>query len=95
MGGSGTENVKNTNAQIAESGQEKFSGKRCWYVNPKLITWYGRACHTTRVLKIGSVYRQGSNYHLHLFLKKCKYTKRDTSFESQLSDDEEGFDTVM
>ena len=52
------------------------------------------ACYATRVLKVGSVYRQGSNYHLQVFLKECKYTKRDTSFESQLSDDDEGYDTV-
>ena len=53
------------------------------------------ACHATGVLKIGSVYRQGSNYHLQVFLKECKYKKRDTNFESLLSDDEdEGYDTV-
>ena len=55
------------------------------------------ACHATGVLKIGSVYRQGSNYHLQVFLKECKYRKRDVSFESQLSDDESddsGCDTV-
>ena len=46
------------------------------------------ACHATGVLKIGSVYRQGSNYHFQVFLKECKYQKRDVSFESQLSDDE-------
>ena len=52
------------------------------------------ACHATGILKIGSVYRQGSNYHLQVFLKECKYKKRD-SFESLLSDDEdEGYDTV-
>ena len=54
------------------------------------------ASHATGVLKIGSVYRQGSNYHLQVFLKECKYTKRDISFESQLSDDDEdsGYDTI-
>ena len=55
------------------------------------------SCFATGILKIGSVYRQGSNYHLQVFLKECKYTKRDTSFESQLSDDEEDscYDTVL
>ena len=52
------------------------------------------ACYASGVLKVGSVYRKGSNYHLQVFLKECKYTKRDTSFESQLSDDDEGYDTV-
>ena len=79
-------------------------------MNPKLITWDGEirtgfrgtspkpedigSCCVTGVLKIGGVYRQGSNYHLQVFLKECKYRKRD-SFESLLSDDEdEGYDTV-
>ena len=45
--------------------------------------------HTnTGVLKISSVYRQGSNYHLQVFLKECKYRKRDVGFQSQLSDSE-------
>ena len=52
------------------------------------------ACYASGVLKVGSVYRKGLNYHLQVFLKECKYTKRDTSFESQHSDDDEGYDTV-
>ena len=56
------------------------------------------ACYATGILKISSVYRQGSNYHLQVFLKECKYRKRDVSFESQLSDDDDsddsGYDTV-
>ena len=55
------------------------------------------SCFATGILKIGSVYRQGSSYHLQVFLKECKYKKRDTSFESLLSEDEEdsGYDTVL
>ena len=56
------------------------------------------ACYATGILKIASVYRQASNHHLQMFLKECKYRKRDVSFESQLSDDDEsddsGCDTV-
>ena len=53
------------------------------------------SCYATGILKIGSVYRQGSNYYLQVFLKECKYMKRDTSFKSQLSDDEDsGYDTI-
>ena len=53
------------------------------------------SCHATGVIKIGSVYRQGLNYHLQVFLKECKYEKRDSSFTSQLSDDdEEDYDMV-
>ena len=57
------------------------------------------SCYATGVLKIGSVYRQGSSYYLQVFLKECKYKKRDTNYTSWLSDDEreedEGYDTVM
>ena len=54
------------------------------------------SCFATGILKMGSVYRKGSNYHLQVFLKECKFRKRDSTFESQLSDDEEdsGYDTV-
>ena len=61
---------------------ESLSSRK--YANPKLITWDGEirigfrgtlpepedigSCYATRVLKIGSVYRQGSNYHLQVFL---------------------------
>ena len=54
------------------------------------------SCFATGILKIGSVYRKGSNYHLQVFLKECKFRKRDSTFESQLSYDEEdsGYDTI-
>ena len=82
------------------------------YVNAKLITWDGQnrtgfqgtsqnpedigVCNATGILKIGSVYRQGSNYHLQVFLKECKYQERDVIFKSLLSDDESdsGYDTI-
>ena len=83
------------------------------YVNAKLITWDGQNrtgfqgtspnpedigfCNATGILKIGSVYRQGSNYHLQVFLKECKYQERDVIFNSLLSDDEtddSGYDMV-
>ena len=83
------------------------------YMNAKLITWDGQIrtgfqgtslnpeeigfCNATGILKIASVYRQGSNYHLQVFLKECRYKERDVIFKSLLSDDEsddEGYDTV-
>ena len=36
------------------------------------------ACHATGILKIESVYRQGSNYYFQVFLRGCKYTKRES-----------------
>ena len=83
------------------------------YVNAKLLTWDGQiqtgfqgtsqnpeeigTCHATGILKIASVYRQGSNYHLQVFLKECKYQERDVIFKSLLSSDDEsdsGYDTI-
>ena len=82
-----------------------------FWLNAKLITWDGQNrtgfrgtsqnpedigfCNATGILKIGSVYRQGSNCHLQVFLKECRYRERDVIFKSLLSDDEdEGYDTV-
>ena len=83
------------------------------YVNAKLLTWDGQiqtgfqgtsqnpeeigTCHATGILKIASVYRQGSNYYLQVFLKECKYQERDVIFKSLLSSDDEsdsGYDTI-
>ena len=55
------------------------------------------SCFATGILKLGSVYRKGTEYHLQVFLKECKFKKRDSTFESQLSDDEEDsgcYDTI-
>ena len=84
-----------------------------FWLNAKLITWDSQIrtgfqgtcpnpedigfCNATGILKIGSVYRQGSNCHLQVFLKECRYRERDVIFKSLLSDDEsddEGYDTV-
>jgi len=53
------------------------------------------ACHATGILKIESVYRQGSNYYFQVFLRGCKYTKRESSFEIKWSDDEDEDDYVF
>ena len=54
------------------------------------------SCKATGVLKVSSVYQQGSNCHLQVFLKECKYKERDVIFNSLLSDEESdsGYDTV-
>ena len=85
-----------------------------FWLNAKLITWDGQIrtgfqgtcpnsedigfCNATGILKIGSVYRQGSNCHLQVFLKECRYRERDVIFKSLLSSDDEsddsGYDTV-
>ena len=35
------------------------------------------ACHATGVLKIGSVYRQGSNYHLQVFSERVQNIEKE------------------
>ena len=55
------------------------------------------SCYATGILKIGSVYMQGTNYYLQVFLKECKCKERDVSFMSQLGldeDEDEGYDTI-
>ena len=85
-----------------------------FWLNAKLITWDSQIrtgfqgtcpnpedigfCNATGILKIGSVYRQGSNCHLQVFLKECRYRERDVIFKSLLSSDDESddesYDTV-
>ena len=63
------------------------------YINPKLITWNGniktrfngcfcvpfdKYCEVSGILKISSVYQQGLNYYLQVFLKECNYKERST-----------------
>ena len=83
--------------KIEELLRQKLTGEPL--SNGKYVNAWGKpedivACHATGVLKVGSVYRQGGNYHLQVFLKECKYKERDMSFVSQLSDDDSGYDTV-
>ena len=58
------------------------------YVNGKLKRWeertksdfhgqdvpYNMHCNAKAVLKIGSVYKQGKNYHSQVYIEECKYT---------------------
>ena len=61
----------------------------------------GRDLNVKTVVEARSAHTRGKdpsapylNYNLQVFLKECKYMKRDAIFESQLSDDDEGYDTV-
>ena len=71
------------------------------WINPRLMTWeediktrfggdipYDTYCDAKGVLRIGSVYKKGHNYYLQVFLKECRYTKREIEFQSQLSDED-------
>ena len=73
----------------------RFNGEKIGYeseLDRRMLT--GGSLEVTGILKISHVYRQGSNYHHQVVLKECKYAKKKRVFESLLSDDEEGFDTV-
>ena len=48
-------------------------------------------CNTTAVLKIGSVYEQGKNYHPQVYVEECKCTDAENQQYSMLSDDDDEF----
>ena len=47
-------------------------------------------CNAT-VLKIDSVYKQGKNYHLQVYVEQCKYNDAENQQCRMLSDDDDGF----
>ena len=47
-------------------------------------------CNAT-VLKIDSVYKQGKNYHLQVYVEQCKYNDAENQQCNMLSDDDDGF----
>ena len=63
-----------------------------WHLRPEDIGH----CYASGVLKIGSVYQQGCNYHLQVFSKECKTKEKEAYFQSQLSDssDDEGYVSI-
>ena len=46
-------------------------------------------CNATVVLKIDSVYKQGKNYHPHVYVEECKYTDVEKQQGNMLSDDDD------
>ena len=81
---------------------EPIKGK---YVRGKLKTWkeriktkfhgqdvpYDMYCNATAVLKIDSVYKQGKNYHLQVYVEECKYTDAEKQQCNMLNNDDDGF----
>ena len=69
------------------------------YINPKLLTWndeiktvfngwgvpFDKYCNATGVLKISSVYQQGLNHYIQVFLKECKWHEKTSECKSQAS----------
>ena len=51
--------------------------------------------NATAVLKIDSVYKQGKNYHPHVYAEECKYTDTENRQCNMLSDDDDGFFEVL
>ena len=50
---------------------------------------YDMYYNATAVLKIDSVYKQGKNYHPHVYVKECKYTDAEKKQCNMLSDDDD------
>ena len=50
---------------------------------------YNIYCNATAVLKIDSVYKQGKNYHPHVYVEECKYTDAEKRQCNMLSDDDD------
>ena len=75
------------------------------YVHGKLKMWkesvktnfhgqdvpYDMYCNATTVLKIDSVYKQGKNYHLQVYVEERKYTDAENRQCNMLNDDDDGF----
>ena len=48
---------------------------------------YNMHCNAATVLKIDSVYKQGKNYHLQVYIEDCKHIDVENQQCSMLSDD--------
>ena len=53
---------------------------------------YDMYCNATAVLKIGSVYKQGKNYHPQVCVEQCKYIDAENRQCNMLSDDDGFFE---
>ena len=56
---------------------------------------YDMYSNATIVLKIDSFYKQGKNYHPHVYVEECKYTDTENRQCNMLSDDDDGFFEVL
>ena len=52
---------------------------------------YNMHFNATAVLKIDSVYKQGTNYHPQVYVEECKYTDVEKQQCNMLSDHDDGF----
>ena len=73
------------------------------YVHGKLKTWkeliktnfhgqevpYDMYCFGTAVLKIDSVYKQGKNYHLQVYVEECKYIAQENHQQCNMFSDDD------
>ena len=50
---------------------------------------YDMYCNETAVLNIGSVFKQGKDYHTQVYVEECKYTDAESQQCSMLSDDDD------
>ena len=76
------------------------------YVHGKLKMWkerikinfhgqdvpYDMYCNATAILKIDSIYKQGKNYHLQVYVEECKYSDAENRQCNMLNDDDGFFE---
>ena len=53
---------------------------------------YDIYCKATAVLKIDSVYKQGKNYHLQMYVEECIYSDVEKQKCNMLNDDDDDDD---
>ena len=79
-------------SQLSEklaTGAIKGEGK---YIHGKLNVQdgpYDIYCNATAVLRIDSVYKQGKNYHPHVYVEECKYADAEKRQCNMFSDDDD------
>ena len=93
-------------SQLFEKMATELIEREGRYINGKLKTWkehiktnfhgpdvpYDMHCNATAVLKIGSVYKQGKNYHPQIYAEEFKYTDPERKQCIMLvDDDDDGF----
>ena len=53
---------------------------------------YDMYCNATAILNIDSIYKQGKNYHLQVYVEECKYSDPENRQCNMLNDDDGFFE---
>ena len=83
--------------------------KEGYYLHGKVKVWkdkirtdfqgkdilYNQCCEATTVLKVGSIYKQGSNYYPQVYVKEAKIMSVENSKCRLLSDSEDNYEWIV